>query len=851
MTDMTEVFPIFEHLQTLGRLGEGGCGTVWLARNLSTNELVAAKVPRAGFRSSDALARFEDECDLLLRLPRHDNVVKVMRCSVATEGHSTAVRSKTLLALDDAATSHAATARLDSAPAAAIDPLGAAGDAPMARPRNDLFSETPAERRTAEAAGAARVPALEMEYIENARTILEYAERRQLDQRSRVALLAEACRGVAHLHLHGVVHLDLKPSNILVDDVAGRPGRPRVMDLGAAKVRLHRDRRDPLFSIRYASPEQLTTRSPETLTQASDVYSLGKLLAALVAGQAAIALPNTGSREEQIKAALDWRAERVRNFVPDIDPDLYHIIARATDPNPRERAHAYESASDLGRGLREWLVPRRTKLFDLAYRGANAVPLPVWRLAAVVCAALLATGLAMAAGYGSVRAGGAAAMYLPVMPPATFDHVVVLQIRPEDTAEQIGAAAMALGAPEVDAKDPPSLRWLYAKLIPLLVDGGAKAIVFDVSFPENPAYREATRAMCEAIIAATKGGCPVAVGNKDMWSSRPGPDQIDSELAGVVESGHLYMNPEGTPTYAGMIYVARLSPERGLVRSLPTAGVEAWLGGRREVDLEIDEEASVLRFHSRGQLEVPLSRVGPQSMVHDADAPSDGTPDAWDAAPLTTPAPPGSHADLVGILRFALPPPETLLRATLPLLELLAMPPHERQNRLDGRLIVISNNFDSGDLLRAEHFPGHSGGPGAWVHAAVIEAMLEGNPPRDTSWNLFARMLAAAFLGCGAVWIGLEIGLLKPRRRAPASGGTAPRRGLAAIIAWAVVAAILLTIWLAAKILHIHPSFVPTQIVLAALFGAALGVTGSWLGPCIAIEWERLRRSNFREVASA
>lgn len=847
---MTEEFPVFEHLQTLGRLGEGGCGTVWLTRSLSTNELVAAKVPRADFRSSDALARFEDECDLLLRLPRHENVVKVMRCSVATEGRAAAAGSRTIAALGDgandaSATSHVAPVRPDQSQAARESP------SPLRRPTHDLFSDGAAVERRRPLAGTIRVPALEMEYIENARTILEYAERRQLDQRSRVALLAEACRGVAHLHLHGVVHLDLKPSNILVDDVAGRPGRPRVMDLGAAKVRLHRDRRDPLFSIRYASPEQLTTRSPETLTQASDVYSLGKLLAALVAGQAAIALPNTESRDEQIKAALDWRATRVRDFVPDLDPDLYDIIARATDPDPRERAQSFESASDLGRALRDWLLPQHTKLFDIAYRGANAVPLPVWRLAAVVCAALLATGLAMAAGYGSVRAGGTAAMYLPVVPPSTFDHVVVVQIGPDDTSPQIVEAAAALGAPDVDPTIKPSVRALYAKLIPLLADAGARAIVFDVRFPENPQYREATLAMREAIIAATERGCPVAVGHADMWSSRPGASEIDPLLAGEVEAGHILMNPERAPTYAGMTYVARLSPDRGLVRSLATAAVEAWLGGRREVDLEIDEDAALLRFHAQGQLEVPLSRVGPQSLVHTVDSPSSGTPSAPTAATATTPAPPGSDTDLVGLLRIGLPPSETLDSATLSILELLAMEPHERRNRLDGRLIVISNNFADDDLLRPEDFPEHAGCPGAWVHATIIEAMLQRQPPRDTSWNLFARMLAAAFLGCGAVWIGLEIGLLKPRRRSLAGAIRTPRRRLAALIAWALVAAILLTIWLAAKILHIHPSFVPTQIALAALFGAALGVTGAWLGPCIAIEWERLRRSNFREVSHA
>ena len=84
---------------------------------------------------------------------------------------------------------------------------------------------------------------------------------RRLDMRDRLALLCSVCDAVQHAHLHGVIHRDLKPDNILVD----ASGQPRVLDFGVARLIEPGEDGSTLLTIpgqvigtmAYMSPEQL------------------------------------------------------------------------------------------------------------------------------------------------------------------------------------------------------------------------------------------------------------------------------------------------------------------------------------------------------------------------------------------------------------------------------------------------------------------------------------------------------------------------------------------------------------------------------------------------------------------
>ena len=132
-------------------------------------------------------------------------------------------------------------------------------------------------------------PFFAMEYVQGL-PIDEYCDRRKLTTVQRLRLFQEVCEGVQHAHQKAVIHRDLKPGNVLVADVDGRPS-PRIIDFGLAKALTTALSGGSLFTAmgqligtpEFMSPEQaeLTGEDVDTRT---DVYSLGVILYKLLAG---------------------------------------------------------------------------------------------------------------------------------------------------------------------------------------------------------------------------------------------------------------------------------------------------------------------------------------------------------------------------------------------------------------------------------------------------------------------------------------------------------------------------------------------------------------------------------------
>ena len=80
--------------------------------------------------------------------------------------------------------------------------------------------------------GLEGIPYFVMEYVPQARTLIEYIRAQHDDTRRSLDLFAEICDGVHHAHQNGVIHRDIKPENILVDAA----GQPKIIDFGVARL---------------------------------------------------------------------------------------------------------------------------------------------------------------------------------------------------------------------------------------------------------------------------------------------------------------------------------------------------------------------------------------------------------------------------------------------------------------------------------------------------------------------------------------------------------------------------------------------------------------------------------------
>jgi eukaryotic-like serine/threonine-protein kinase len=118
-------------------------------------------------------------------------------------------------------------------------------------------------------------PWFAMEAVRGER-IDRYVQRHRLGLVERLALFEQVCEAVAYVHGQRLIHCDIKPGNLLVDEA----GRPRLLDFGIAMIdgAFDEDVYVGMTPI-YASPEQL---AGGPVTVASDIYQLGSLLRALV-----------------------------------------------------------------------------------------------------------------------------------------------------------------------------------------------------------------------------------------------------------------------------------------------------------------------------------------------------------------------------------------------------------------------------------------------------------------------------------------------------------------------------------------------------------------------------------------
>ena len=125
-------------------------------------------------------------------------------------------------------------------------------------------------------------PFFAMEFIAGS-PLTQFCNEHALSLRQRIELLIRICEGVQHAHQKGVIHRDLKPGNLLVDEVDGR-ALPKIIDFGIATASSMAEGREVAGTPDYMSPEQAGGDQSLVDTR-SDVYSLGVVLYEVLTGQ--------------------------------------------------------------------------------------------------------------------------------------------------------------------------------------------------------------------------------------------------------------------------------------------------------------------------------------------------------------------------------------------------------------------------------------------------------------------------------------------------------------------------------------------------------------------------------------
>ena len=120
--------------------------------------------------------------------------------------------------------------------------------------------------------------------------ITKYCDENKLTPKERLELFVPVCQAIQHAHQKGIIHRDVKPSNILIALHDGRPV-PKVIDFGIAKATRQPLSDNTIFTqlgqiigtFEYMSPEQAEVSGLDIDTR-SDIYSLGVLLYELLTG---------------------------------------------------------------------------------------------------------------------------------------------------------------------------------------------------------------------------------------------------------------------------------------------------------------------------------------------------------------------------------------------------------------------------------------------------------------------------------------------------------------------------------------------------------------------------------------
>jgi serine/threonine protein kinase len=186
--------------------------------------------------------------------------------------------------------------------------------------------------------------------------ITEYCDTHRLNNRQRLQLFVQVCEGVQHAHQKGIIHRDIKSSNVLVSIQDDKPV-PKIIDFGVAKAVSQRLTERTVFTEigqligtpEYMSPEQAEMTGLDIDTR-TDVYSLGVLLYELLVGT----LPFES--DEIRRAGFDAIRKKIREEEPPKPSTRLTTPGFDTDHATRSRQTDLSTLAKQLKGELDWIT---------------------------------------------------------------------------------------------------------------------------------------------------------------------------------------------------------------------------------------------------------------------------------------------------------------------------------------------------------------------------------------------------------------------------------------------------------------------------------------------------------------